>query len=313
MTIRRSPAEYYLRYLLSHPRRLSTPDICKRFAAEQLDYIGDEYVDALREELAMPPGFRPWSRSHSPTRRFLVRHRIYDLYHRSPAVEQALRILADPRGKQEMETLLLTAAPPAWCLERLRTLGHDVTVRALDKYAFYFFNLSLIDRRELRALMELRAPWVDSEEPGDAAQRARAVRNANRSDPRAIAVNTGVVEVSLLVEKLRAGVLPSNVDVANMAQALRAVALAKSIESIADGSDNAHERALSFARIIPIMNDTLEAIGEGGGDLYAELEAFAIRVDKPNTKSLQELSGGEHTLTLHPEEETKHEAESRGA
>ena len=98
MTIRRSPAEYYLRYLITNPRSRSTEALQKRFESAQLDYLGDEYVERLRSEMSPPKTFRPWVRGHEPSRRFLVKHRIFDLYHRPRAVEQAFRLLGDPRA-----------------------------------------------------------------------------------------------------------------------------------------------------------------------------------------------------------------------
>src|SRR5258706_11783590 len=109
----RSPAEFFIKYLLVHPRRYTVEDIQRLLDKVDLPFVSVAYVEGLRERLAPPDPFRPWERLHSSSQRFLSRERLQRLFFRDKAMDRAQRILETPRAKEFAETMLLTRAPPA--------------------------------------------------------------------------------------------------------------------------------------------------------------------------------------------------------
>ena len=128
--IRHSPCEVYIKYLLSHVGGYGDEDVIQILRLKQLDFIGPSYLQRLRSDLLVPTTFRPHDRRHRPSARFLSTHQLHYLYHPDGAMEIARKVLHNPRAKEAMETMLITADPPALIADSMTSLGASRTVLA---------------------------------------------------------------------------------------------------------------------------------------------------------------------------------------
>jgi len=142
----RSPAEYYLKYLVAHPDKLTDADIEDRCLDEGLDFIGKDYIKRLRKKCKPPEPFYPDNGAHVPSITFLSEQRLWDLFQRSVPMKMALEVLEKPRAKEFVETMILTGVPPsAICAYVSHRCGTYCTPEGLALYRHYFWNIDLLD------------------------------------------------------------------------------------------------------------------------------------------------------------------------
>lgn len=157
--IRRSPCELYIKFLAVHPDNYNDDAIRDCVRGQQLDYLGHEYLHRLRKKLRVPVPFYPNNRLHEPSRKFLLRHRIFGFFHPDDDALASHQLLQKPRAKELIETMTIAGEPPALISHRLRHVGITTTVRAVKRYCSFYWDLSLVDSTELRALLRMRIEY----------------------------------------------------------------------------------------------------------------------------------------------------------
>ena len=101
--IRRSPCEYYLKYLATHPDNYSDDVIKEKLLEMGLDIPSPECLAQVKRQTIPPVPFRPLDSEHFPSQHFLNMHRIHSLYFRDQDTRGALWILSTPRAKEFAE------------------------------------------------------------------------------------------------------------------------------------------------------------------------------------------------------------------
>ena len=147
----RSPAEYFLKFLASDGRR-PTADVWEYVGGMGL-IVGDrQYVDDLTESVRADfpadyqPGVGHWESDH-----WLRAQRIYSMWYRTPAVDQAVAIVGNRRLRQVVEAVLLSPLPAsAFAL----ALDGQVDDRGLKFYRHYFFNPEMMTDETRLMLIE---------------------------------------------------------------------------------------------------------------------------------------------------------------
>src|SRR5208283_5499945 len=95
------------------------------------------------------------------------------------------------RGKEIIESLLLSEEPLSAALARLRRFNFEVTPKALEYYEHFFFNVSLVDPTEMRALLAVRVEDMQLEGDDKETQiRYKAMKTAMYADPRYMMANS---------------------------------------------------------------------------------------------------------------------------
>lgn len=165
----RSPSEFYIRYLISKdpydpvqgdgvPAEEEQDDqdqlvwspvgIMDHLKGIGLDGISLSYIRNLREEmLPIPPDYDPDDLSHKPTRDWLKKFKIFDIWRRTPAVREAGLILADTYLREKLEPMLLSALHPTAVAKKLRKYtAIGLTADGILAYRHYFWNRTVMSQ-----------------------------------------------------------------------------------------------------------------------------------------------------------------------
>jgi hypothetical protein len=286
MAIRRSPAEYYLKYLVVHPDDYANEQIRNLLQMQQLDFIGMPYLDRLRMSLATPAPFYPEDRNHKRSQTFLFKERIWGLFHPDEDVLGAQAVLDKPRVKETLEALLVSLATPEYTAAVLRSrAGIDMTSRSVQLYKHFFFNTDLVDSIELQALLETRVGITDLSDP-DVNRQQTALLAASARDPRRLAARVSVSPLAGLMNSMRMGYLPTNLNISKLAAATRAAALVQTHHAAMTGSS---ERTRDFALATKMMSEILENVGDASQDLQGDLAQMLLATEHTEVPHIDDL------------------------
>lgn len=293
--IRRSPAEYYIKYLLTHPDHYSDESIRNLLLMQQLDYIGKPYLVRLRTSCISPTPFFPEDRTHPRSSRFLRKERIETIYRPDEAMLGAVAILDDMRAKELIENMLISYAHPAWICTALRRQGMDVIEEAVKRYKHYYFNVGLVDSTELKTLMSMRV-GMDPSEDEDEKKIAITHTTSMKSDSRRLTAMLSSPISANIMNSLRIGLLPSSLDVARLAEATRVAALGGGLDMAMRGLP---AQGRDYALMAKMMTEVIEAVGDPANDLQSDLSKLALDVDTVEVPHIRQLSES-YTLSVQP-------------
>lgn len=298
--IRHSPAEKYIEYLLVHPDQYSNDAIIKLLRLKQLDFLSPSYLDRLREGLRAPHPFRPQDRFHRPSMRFVTKHQLFYLFQPDKPMERALYILDNPRAKEVVETMLITDDPPGLISYRMKSLGMKCDTRAVERYRFFFFNTYLVDGTEMRALLYLRTHFVpeDSDEYED--QMRAALKKAAWRDPRRMVADHPVRPVASLLNQMRMGFMPSQLELGKLLVATRAVTATQIYSSTTVGGPRSAAESRDYAMTAKMLTELLQEIGSPDSELQRDLQLFALKTEQADIPYVGELPDGSYTVDVQP-------------
>jgi len=300
--IRHSPAEYYVKYLLVHPKRYTDSNIREILGTRQLDDLGGAYLVRLRRDLRVPAPFYPYDPKHSRSQRFLLKERLLLLYRPDDAMKNANQLLATARAKELLESMIFSGSTAPWAASALQRAGFPATSEAVDHFRFYYCNIGLVDSTEMRALIRLRVSHpADSDDPELTAQSAALVK-AQYMDARLAAVEMPISPLANLLNMMRMGYMPSNVELSKIASATRTAASIRAYESAIRGGPRDHERSRDYALVAKSMTEMLAAVGSPEEDFQKELSSIMLRRDEAEIPYIHQLSSGRHTVEMQPVE-----------
>jgi len=298
--IRRSPAEYYLKYLVSHPDGHGDEDIRTICEEKGIDVIGNRYLTRVRRQTIAPLPFRPMDNMHLPSQRFLTKHRLRSLYFPDEAHSVAMCILEKPRLKEYTEAMLLTGAPPASiCLGLKRAHSVDVTEDGLRRFRHYFWNIDLLDFTEMRALMFMRGMAPSKEDAtSEEKQNAWAYGQAFRKDPRKLAADLPYSPMSAVLAQVRMGMSPVGVQFSDILEKTRDVAAIKCFQSVMEDGRWESEKAQNYMNIARGATELLERQAAPEELLLEKFNALQMATDDRPLPNIKQLSEGRHTTDM---------------
>jgi len=167
--IPRSPSEYYIRYLITgqDPDAVNANEIARTLEAHGLDGLSSSYIRSLAKAmLPLPSPFVPDNPRHKPSRTFLKRHKIYDMWHPTRASREAMLILSDIYLREKLDPLLLSALTHVMIARKLRKFTSiALTPEGVTAYGHYFFNRKLLTQQQWMVYLRERTytnPHVQS-------------------------------------------------------------------------------------------------------------------------------------------------------
>ncbi len=301
--VRHSPAEKYIEFLVSHPDGYSDDTIIEMLQLKQLDFIGPSYLRRLRGNIRIPKKFTPDNKFHKPSARFLNSYRLYYLYHPDEAMKGAERVLEDPRGKETLETMLISRDSESLCAHRLSTNGHKVLPAAIERYKFFFFNIDLVDSTELRALLLMRHDFTPMTMDKYEDQMRLAMTKSGYQDPRRALAANPIPQVASMMNQIRMGFMPSRADLARMVELTRTASTVRGLSTaLSMQGRNAAVETRDWALATKLFGEILADVGSPDGDIQRELQLLALRTSSSEVPHISELSGGEHTVDMQPVE-----------
>ena len=303
--IRRSPCELYIKFLLVHPRGFSVEEIKNKLHEMGLDFPSEAYVGSLQARLSPPSLFHPTDKTHKASQRFIMKHRLRGFFDPDEASAIAHDLVKNPRAKELIETLTLTEEPLALISSMVRQQGSRCTVAALQRYTTYYWDLSLVDSVETRALLQMRVDHIvnrdDGEEvkPYERMQHA-ALKRATYKDPRFLVTEMPITPMAGLLNRMRMGYLPTQVDLTRLAHATRVVCTVRAYGEAMSGAPHSAASARDFAVVSRVMTDLINEMGSPDVELHKELQSLALQTEDARPPNIHQLSGGHHTMDLQP-------------
>lgn len=303
--IRHSPCEYYLKYLVVHPNGYTNEDIKNLSRAQQLDYMGEPHLECLRKDCRPPSPFYPTKKGHLASTRFLVKEKLEAIFRPDKDMLLAMKMLDNPHAKELIESITLAGASAEWAHAMLRRQEIGSSVQAVEYYRFYYFNMNLVDPEERKAFVMNRAaapsPTTDQYEQSLNDCYRRAMWDSERMQ----AARTSVTPYSGLLALMRRGIMPTNAQLSRIFTASRLTAAVRADEALQAGRP-AELRDYVYAA--KMFSEILQDVGEVGEDLQEGLAKLILKTEDKALPSINDLSGGHHTLSLEPVIETEGES-----
>jgi len=152
ITIRRSPAEFYIRYRLIAAPDADPVELAQELEREMVFSPAPDYLPRLRAEMQPLEVFRPYDKTHLPSQQFLVRWGVWSYFHPHTGTRQAMQIFENERARQQMEILLSGPNPDGVIIDVVKArMGLPLGDAGLREFRHYFWNTSLLRLEELSA------------------------------------------------------------------------------------------------------------------------------------------------------------------
>lgn len=295
--IRRSPAEYYIKYLLLHPDKYGDEDIKRVLREHHLDFPHGNYLDRLRSGLKVPSPFYPLNEFHKASYRFLVKERVHTFYYPDKHTEAALNILNTPRAKELVESMGIVEDPLSLTVTRLQKAGLGTyCVEDLKRYNHYFWNVRLVDSLELRSLVSKRAEEMilDGGKEGDILA-AKSMIRAQYSDPRYNAVNAPSQLMAAIRLQIRFGYMPSRIDTARVAEMAATLAAAGALDAGMVGGPKAAASMRDYALAAAQLSELQRSLGSPNSSVTKELHQMAVQTALDGVPHIDSLTMGDYS------------------
>lgn len=308
----RSPAEFYIKYLLLLPDKLSDAQVMAQVQNRGLDVIHEDYIKRVRASLKPPTPFYPEDERHRDSRHFLLDEGVFRLFHRQMPMKLAFSILEHARAKEFVETMLIQKTPLQAISNFLRFQWRlPCTVDALESYAHCFWNLSLLDSSGLRTLLQLRID-VLAELP-EFKERRGILKSAYYRDARVEAAELPSSRAAALLVQSRMGFAPKDFDAGAGATLARNEAIRKALEVVLRGGQGDDMKFVNYVNGARMLSEMLELVIKPGDQMHEELRALTIATETEDVPEVHQLTGGNHTVDLEPKDSHDDEAANPSA
>lgn len=301
--IRRSPSEYYIKYLVVSG--LDNASVKKACDLHGLVWLGDWYLNELRARARPPNPFLPGDQTHTPTRTFLIREMIQLAFYPDDPMKKALKILEKPRLRELVEVMIVSGAPTdatVYALEKRHRFS--CSEYALALYRHYFWDIDLLDSNDMRALMRFKYEQVlDSPEPGVRKQ-YDALKKSFHSDPRVVASRLPASPITGMLAQLSVGVMPKGINVVDILGMVRLVSTMRALEASLIGGPVGAEQGPSYMSMAEMASRMLETVVKPEEQLRDELLNIALESSTATVPVVHQLTRGSHTVDIAPPPKT---------
>lgn len=300
--IRRSPAENYFRYLVAHPSCYENKYIEDIAAELKLDYLGDWYIQWLRDRIVPPKPFYPENETHTESFRFMKREGLLKAFQPDRYYKEALRILARPRWRELVESMILSGAPNDVVAHAVRVrMKESMAETSIKIYKHFFWNIDLLESIEMRALLELRHSGLLAK-TGDTEQKQHlALRAFRHTDPRVVAARLPASPLAGLVAQMELGVMPRKVDMGEVVTRTMEAALLRTFASVHSGGPMNAQMGQGYAVIADIMGRLKQTVVNPEDALREDLKKIGVATTPHKVPTVHQLTGGNYTTNVHPE------------
>jgi hypothetical protein len=314
--IRRSPAELYIKFLLCHPDGYDVDTTRAIIYKQQLDWVDDNYALGLKARMNIPVPFYPTNKAHKASSQFVYREKLAGFFTPDAAASVAHQLLQHARAKETIETGAIVKDPPAFIAHRLRSMSIYCTVQGVQRYLAYYYDLTLVDTLELNALQRLRIEGPSAFATGPNGEptvhdrlQYQALSSSKYRDPRTAMLSIPISSAASLVNQIRQGMLPKQVDLSRIAEATRAVAAVRTLEAVASGGPLGGASARDYAMATKLMTELIQDLGSPTAELKKGLQQLALKNEDSRLPLLSDMSDGKYTTDLQPEQVVEEEEE----
>lgn len=289
----------YLRYLLLHPTQYTNEQVREICNFNQIDFLGDWYLERLRLKLCPPVPFYPFDPNHRESHAYLMETGLFWIFLPDKYGDQAFEILGKPRFKEFVETSLICFAESQaitnamWLFFR-----YECPPEAIDRYRTFFWDMELLDSTELRALISLRSDVSGSHDNAEIKKQHEHIKNASYRDSRRAAANMPFSPLAFNIAQMKMGFMPSEVDVQAVVRQSQVVASARLNEAMMSEGKGDSVRAADFSAVLERLIRIERDNGNPREDLQASLATITMKTDDAPLPTIYELSQGRHTAEV---------------
>ena len=226
----------------------------------------------------MEPFPDPWVLSpvgdpgYEDTMEYLRKQNIHDLWFPTPAVQEAFRILGDPRLRESVEQFILSSMRFEEIAAKLnKHLNAGVTVEGLSSFQHYFWNRRLLSMSEWVAFMDHKPNAYDR-----------------------ITTITASPDVQDMVVPWLAGLSgpPPNINTGVVARRMRDVAFMKVLEIERQPASIVHSKMMkNYMDVITAAENEMRQSDVALKEVLQAFEKFRMKKDLGKTLSIEELAG----------------------
>lgn len=276
MNYSRSPAEYFIRYLFSR-REYEVDTVCGLLDDYEIAYPDMRYLEKVQAKLdPFPEPFvevpkKSNKAGYLATRQWLKKKGIHDLWYPTEAVQEAYRILGEPRVRALAEDFLLSPMKVEDMTAALnKHFKINLTPEGLSTFGHYFWNRILLTDDEWMSLLDERKPL------GAAATIVKASPDV---------ANMVVPWVTGLSGP------PPNITSGSVARRVRDVAFMKllEIERRSAGEEHAKTMALYMKTITAAENEMRQS-DVALKDVLTAFEKFRLNKDPQQVPSIEKVA-----------------------
>ena len=276
MFVRRSPAEFFIKFLLTKQEH-DDATILRMLEEYGLVSISSNYIKGLGDKLSFPD---PWEPTSVEGKKLLKAEGVYDLWFPNGQAKEAWEILAKPQLRSDTEQLLLS---PLRIEEVTRRLNehHSVSlsVEGVRAYGHYFWNKSLLPMHEWVALLEERP--------------TRATDTTLLHSPPDMASTLVPWIVGMSGP-------PTNINTGTVSRRVRDVAFLKVLEIERSPATLAHSKMMkNYMDVIKAAEGELRQSDVALKDVLQAFEKFRLRKDDSPIPSLESIAGENFSKSGH--------------
>jgi hypothetical protein len=300
--IRRSPAENYYKYLVAHPNTYTNQYIEDIARELNLDYLGDWYIQWLRDRINPPKPFYPEDETHRASFQFLQREGLERAFRPDRYYKEALNILAKPRWREIVESMILSGASDEIVAHAVRVRARGaMTAQGVHIFRYFFWNIDLLESMEMRALLELRNSGHLSRTDDNTQKQFLALRAFRHTDPRTVAARLPSTPLAGLVAQMNLGVMPRKVDMGEVVTRTMEAALLRTFEAVHTGGPLNVQMGQGYAVIADIMGRLKQSVVNPEDALREDLKKIGVATTANKVPTVHQLTGGNHTTNVMPE------------
>ncbi len=288
--------------MLLHPERFHDYAILEALEYAQLDGVGQSYLKRLRSQLHPPKLFRPFDATHWPSYEFLIKEGLLQIFHPDVHGKRAFQMLQMPRVKEFLEVLTLSNAPPGPMAEQItKQYNFECSRQDVVMYRHFFWDLSVVDTTEAKALIYLRFHSTRVRDNWDSGAHSTAMEKLYWSDARKIAAELPTSPFSAMSAQLKMGVTPAHLDVAKMLQVSWNIVALKVAETAAGEGPRNAENLTHYVQALKQLREVMVDMAPPEEDLNKQLTKIGLATDDRPLITVQELTGGAVTAQLLPD------------
>jgi hypothetical protein len=297
----------FLKWTILKNPKWTTEDIIDECRAHQLDWVSSAYLLGLKKTLKPPTSFRIGDKHHLPSYRFIVANGLTQICYKDRDAVCAFRMVKMPRVKEYIEALTLSGAP-ADAITRVLLKEKMVvcTKSAVERFRLFFWNLSLVDSTETRALLDMRVEQVAASGDPEVASQYNALKNANWSDPRRIAANLPASPFTAAISQIKVGVLPQGLDRGRLLDTTIDVMALRILECALNNGPKDSMKASEYANALRIVREIKADLLPPQDQFEKELRAISLKYNTAPLVTIAEVTGGNVTQNILPDEAVSH-------
>ena len=276
MSFSRSPSEYFIRFLVSR-QDADTETIAAILDDHEIVYKNNRYLEQVKSRMdPFPAPFlaapsKKHKEGHLATKVWLKKKGIHDLWYPTEAVQEAYRILGEPRVRSMLEDLLLSPMRVEEITKHVnKHFGIALTVDGVATFGHYFWNKNLLTPDE----------WI-------------SVLGERKPESSAKVIVQSAPDVANMIVPWVTGLSgpPANINSGTVARRVRDVAFMKLLEIERRPAGDDHSKTMAqYMKVVCLAENEMRQSDVALKDVLSAFEKFRLNKDAKPVPSIEKVA-----------------------